>query len=104
MKTLYLSGPMKGLPESNYPAFVYGGRQLADAGYAVENPINNGLGPDLEWEVYLRADIAMVLRCDGVAVLPDWENSSGAALEVHIARSLKMPVRTLDRWLELSLD
>lgn len=104
MTKLYVSGPMKGIEDSNFTAFEYAGRMLREVGYEVENPIDNGLERGLPWETYLRADLAMVVKCDGVALLPDWEMSSGAHLEVHVARALNMPVRTLDRWMEAALS
>ena len=38
----------------------------------------------------MRADIAELVKCDGVALLPGWERSRGASLEAHIAHSLGM--------------
>jgi len=36
--TIYIAGPMSGLPEFNYPAFFAAAEQLTAAGYDVLNP------------------------------------------------------------------
>lgn len=48
--------------------------------------------PDLPRQRYLRVDIAMLVQCDAVALLPGWENSPGAQLEYLIARTLDLDV------------
>ncbi len=40
-KTIYISGPMSGLPECNYPAFNAAAAHLRALGYSVENPAEN---------------------------------------------------------------
>lgn len=43
----------------------------------------------------MRADIKALCDCDHVVVLPGWEKSRGATLEVFIATQLGMRVTTL---------
>lgn len=93
---MYLSGPMSGLPDFNYPTFRRIAADLTSRGYVVSNPADNGLPDGLSWEDYIRTDIRMLLDCDAVVVLPGWETSRGASLEVTIARALGMPVIALD--------
>jgi hypothetical protein len=94
---LYIAGPMSGYPGFNYPAFHRADELLTAAGYETLNPATN---PESDsWDGYMRAAIAQVIQANGIAVLPDWQMSAGAALEVHIAHALRMPVHTLDRWL-----
>lgn len=96
----YLSGPMTGLPDLNYPAFMKAATALREAGYEVYNPA--------EWEMMnavdgvpavfnLRRAFAdycsyISLRADAVVVLPGWENSPGASAEVALARAIGLPV------------
>lgn len=96
---LYLSGRMSGLPHNNFPAFHKAAAQLRAAGYTVINPAEGGLPGDLPWDRYLRVDLAQLVTCDAVATLPGWERSKGARLEVHVARELGMPVRSVPAWL-----
>lgn len=91
--TLYLAGPMSGLPQFNFPAFHAAAARLRDRGYTVINPAELEDGDTSKpWTHYMRRDIAMLVTADAVAVLPGWERSRGASLEVHIARELGMPI------------
>lgn len=98
MKTcLYLSGPMTGLPEWNFPAFMAAAATLRAEGYEVRNPAEHFEGrTDLPRAEYMREDIAAVMASDQVCVLPGWERSKGARLEVAIAEELGLPVWRFD--------
>ena len=98
--TLYLSGPMSGLPDNNYPAFHAAAAQLRAAGYTVINPAELGLPPGLEWIDYMRACItAMMLgKAEAMAMLPGWRRSDGALAEWDLARRLGFPVDLVDAW------
>lgn len=94
---LYVAGPMSGLPEFNYPAFVSAAEALRSCGYEVENPAENPACED--WAGYMRLSLVQISRVDALAVLDGWQMSRGAALEVHIAHALHLPVLPVDRWL-----
>lgn len=101
MKRVYVSGPMTGMPDFNYPAFNAAAAQLRAAGYEVVNPAEldaNDTGP-MTWEQYMRRDIKALMDCDGLALLPGWRNSRGALLESFLARALGFDVRPLNGWL-----
>lgn len=102
MTTLYISGPMTGLPALNFPAFHEAARQLRAVGYKVINPAEHDEEPGLPWEHYLRKDIRLLMDCDAVALLPGWENSRGARLERDIALALSMPCLHVHAWLDLA--
>ena len=97
--TLYVAGPMFGLPELNYPAFNAAAGMLRTSGYAVENPADNGGDDTKDYRWYLRAGLDQLLRCDGVAVLEDWWLSGGARWEVQTAGTLGLPVRPVAEWI-----
>lgn len=97
---IYIAGPMTGIPEFNYPAFHTAKADLLAAGFEVRSPADHALGAHLVWADYMRKDIPWLLECDAVAVLPGWEGSRGASLEIHIARALEMPVRAIEDWLD----
>ena len=90
---IYIAGPMTGVPEHNFPAFHAAAERLRQAGWEVVNPAENfGGQTDLPRETYLRADVALLVTCNAIAMLPGWENSQGAKLEYLLARELGMPV------------
>lgn len=88
----YVAGPMTGLPEFNYPAFHAEAERLRVLGFWVENPAENASPICGTWEGYLRQAIRQMLLCDGVVLLPGWENSRGAVLERHVAMQLGLVV------------
>lgn len=86
---VYVAGPMRGYPEHNYPAFFEAERQLRDLGYDVVNPARLN-GSDTEYERCMRRDIAELVTCDAIALLPGWADSRGANMERNIAFDLDM--------------
>lgn len=90
---IYIAGPMTGLPEHNFPAFGAAARHLEKAGWEVVNPADNFGGlTSLPRASYLRVDAALLLQCSALALLPGWEESSGARLEYLLARELELPI------------
>lgn len=99
--TLYVCGPMTGLPGLNFRAFFEADKQLRDCGYEVLNPADRaGRTEGMPWSWYLRRCIKDVADSDGVALLTGWDKSKGAALERHIAQQLNMPIRTVSEWMD----
>jgi hypothetical protein len=96
--TLYVAGPMTGLPDFNYPAFRAAATELRDAGYVVEDPSANINPTPDDYHGWLRAGLAQLITCDGVALLDGWEASGGARLEVNVAATLGMRVRPVHEW------
>lgn len=112
---VYLAGPMRGLPEFNFPAFHAGEADLRALGWGVFNPAamdeTGGFDPtgmtgneDLSSEGFdlrnaLANDLEFITRkADAVAVLPGWEKSSGARAEVATAWALGLRVFRVDDW------
>lgn len=89
---IYIAGPMTGLPDFNFPAFNYAAALLRDQGLHVENPAEHGGVDGAEWADYLRYDMGRLATCGAIYLLKGWENSKGAQLEVHVARTLGMVV------------
>ncbi|WP_244828443.1 DUF4406 domain-containing protein [Caballeronia sp. TF1N1] len=89
---LYIAGPMSGYPELNFPAFHAEAARLRALGFRVISPAEIDVGPNPDWLSCMRADIKQLVDCDGIALLPGWENSPGATLEHAIARGLRMTV------------
>lgn len=92
MRRVYIAGPMTGLPDLNFPAFHLEAARLRALGFEVVNPAEINPDPAAGWAQCLREDLAELLKCDAIALLPGWERSRGATLEHHIATALGMRV------------
>lgn len=106
---VYVAGPMTGIEDFNFPAFNAAAERLRANGYEPINPADNDDGdPEIAanagrpWEDYMRKDIADLIEADAIAVLPGWERSRGASLEVHIAQALGMPILDAETLLPFS--
>lgn len=87
---VYLSGPMSGLIDSNFPEFHRWAALLRAAGYDVVSPAE--IQEAGTWELCLRSDLRELCTCEGIALMPGWENSKGANLELHVAHRLGLKV------------
>jgi hypothetical protein len=95
MKKVYISGPMSGLPENNYPAFDARADELRRQGYRVVNPASIGRAlahrhEDLgleppTWMDHIIEDLRFLAVCDAITLLPRWAGSRGAVIESFFA-------------------
>lgn len=117
MKKIYVAGPMRGIPEFNFPAFHAATAKLRAQGYMVFNPAerdNERHGADVskgnltgdetiaakEHGFNLREalgeDLEFICRhADVVALLPGWQNSKGATAERATAVALGLEIMEL---------
>lgn len=126
-KTLYVSGPMTGLPNHNIPAFEYATARLRAAGYRVLSP-HEGAGTRLVlfmesqgvkltkeriYRICLPGDAAMVAESDFIVCLPGFEASRGGAWELQGGDLMKVtriqpPFESgmigLEQWIDEVLD
>lgn len=103
---LYVAGPMRGLPDFNFPAFDAAADFLRSLGHEVISPAEHDreVYPDIEaWPGYAAGDTSLcpafdfiaaitwdmkaVLDSDGIVLLPGWEASSGVAHELYVAKA-----------------
>lgn len=92
-KRVYISGAIAhhDLTERK-AAFGSAERFLVLKGFDPVNPFKNGLPDDAHWRKHMRADIALLLGCDYIYMLKDWELSKGAKLELDVASSCGIKV------------
>jgi Domain of unknown function (DUF4406) len=91
---VYISGPMTGIAEFNFPAFHAQAARLRALGFHVENPAEN---PHCDsWQEYMRLDIARLVLCDWLLMLPGWERSKGATIEHRLASDIGLKIVFLD--------
>lgn len=113
-KKIYLAGPMRGIPEFNFPAFFKAASDLESQGYKVFNPAardNEHHGTDISkgneagdeslaaaqhgfnLREALAADLKFICEeADAIAMLPGWENSKGANAELATSKALGLEV------------
>lgn len=99
--TIYISGPMTGYPDFNYPAFYKAEHALRGAGYTVVNPAAFGGAHQtgLDYSGLLKRDIRLLLECTGIAMLDGWLESVGAKTEHQVAHACGIEIRALEDWL-----
>lgn len=92
---VYLAGPMRGIPDYNYPAFNSAAKRLREMGHQVFNPAEHGADIDAESDdalrQYMLIDLPAVLSADVVVALVGWQVSTGAALEMQVATTCGIP-------------
>lgn len=117
---VYLAGPMRGIPEFNFPAFHREAAWLRRCGHEVFSPAehellraNRGAGTlfgnatgdealavqqhGFNLREALGADLAWICaEAEAIALLPGWETSSGAAAEWAAAKALGLKFIYLD--------
>ena len=109
---IYVAGPMRGLPNFNFPAFHAATARLRALGHTVFNPAERDeekhgkdiassptgdLGEAAQKGFSLRealcADTAWICQhADAIALLPGWQNSRGALAERALAVALGLRV------------
>ncbi len=94
---VYISGPMTGHPDLNFPAFHQAEQAISALGLHPINPARINPDSAMGWTACMRADIKALCDCDAIALLPGWEYSKGAHLELHIAHRLDLYVVYTDR-------
>jgi hypothetical protein len=89
---VYIAGPMSGIDSLNFAAFNEAAARLRGQGFEVVNPAE--INPDhaMPWAECMRRDIAELVKCDAIYLLPGWQKSKGATLEHHIAERLELTV------------
>ncbi len=97
---IYISGPMTGFRDLNFPVFNAAAEALRANGMDVVNPAEENPDKGSTWNACLRSDIKRLCDCNAVAMLPGWRNNKGALLERHIARQLGMQILSLSEWLQ----
>lgn len=91
---IYIAGPITGRNyDEAFADFDAAETRLKDLGHIVINPMKKvSEQAGKTWAEYMKEDIPLLLECDGIYLLKDWELSRGARLEYHIAVELEMEI------------
>lgn len=98
---LYLAGPMRGYPKSNFPAFHEAAASLRAAGHEVFNPAEKAeeirrTTTGFSLRAAFALDTAYICaHAEGIAMLPGWRASKGAVAEHALAEALGLTVMHL---------
>ena len=96
MKRIYISGPISNTPhELAFEAFEDAENKLRARGYEPVNPMKLPHDHDKTWSAYMREDIIALMGCDEVCFLYDSEYSTGAMIEIELAKKLGIPTRSI---------
>ena len=109
--TCYIAGPMRGYVNLNYDAFDHAELLGGSIGYRIISPANLdravGIDGSSESEAmacqkeFVLRDIAAILSCSHIAMLPGHTKSIGASAELAVARWLGLTILTATTFLPL---
>ena len=110
----YLAGPMTGYPQFNFPMFKSVTAGLRKIGYEIVSPLETD-EPEMQeiawkstdgahdaqftetWGEVLAKDVILIAdEIEGIILLPKWNKSKGARLEVFVALMCGHPVWTVN--------
>lgn len=102
---IFIAGPMRGLPEYNFPEFYRAEEVVRRYGHDAVNPARldeeDGFDPHCDYrdeemaelvKSFVARNITQLVGCDAIALLPGWEDSEGAKLEVAVAQYLGLDI------------
>mgnify|MGYP001769017350 CR=1 FL=1 len=94
MRTIYLSGPMKGYANNNYPLFNRVASALRASGHVVYNPAEfTYIGKEFPHRAAFAEYSAFICnRACTIVLLPGWENSLGVSAELALAKNCGLDV------------
>lgn len=117
MKRVYIAGPMTGIPQFNFPAFIAEGEALRTLGFDVHSPAEmddpvtrqaaldspdgapgSGSANGETWGDFLARDVKLLVDdgIEAIVVLPGWYRSKGARLETFVGHLVGIPILRRD--------
>lgn len=92
-KRIYISLPVTGHDLRERRKLAAGvARALEALGAEAVNPLENGLPEGAAWLEHMRADLRLLLDCDGILLCDGWEESRGCRVERGLAAGLGLLV------------
>ena len=122
---LYIGGPITDLPNENRAAFAYAFKRLLEAGHHPVNPhlleanitvdLKAGMAKAQIYRATMPGDIVALALCDGMVLLPGWEQSRGTGGELNMRELFEIPQFApaytsdefpgdLDEWMDVIID
>lgn len=75
----------------NKEKFVLAASHLTTTGQEAVSPLQENTD-GMPWHEYMRRDLKLLLECDAIYMLENWQQSKGASFERLIAKTLGMPI------------
>lgn len=121
---LYLAGPMTSIPQFNFPCFDVWSQRLRDNGFEVISPHESD-HPETQRLARLSEDgdpscfpegigaepvptalknVDDIGKCQGIALIPGWQKSSGVIHEIATAVRFRLPVAPVEMWCLIGPD
>jgi NTP pyrophosphatase (non-canonical NTP hydrolase) len=89
MTTLYIAGKIGNLPMNEVEKNFNEAREYySNLGYEVVSPLDLPHNHDRRWHSYMMEDLQALMKCDEVAMLPNWVSSPGAKIEYMFANRM----------------
>lgn len=89
----YISGPISGRTKQDcLHDFDVASDWLTMWGFDPVSPMHNGLPFDAPYAEHLRRDIALLVGCESMLLLPGWIKSKGCRIEYRVATVLKIRI------------
>jgi len=85
---IYISGKITGIEAEARVNFAVAENIVKTLGHAPVNPFKIKHKKDALWADFMKKDIRTLVQCDAIWMLPDWQASKGARLELQIAYKL----------------
>jgi hypothetical protein len=100
-KKIYISGKITGLTKeqihTNFErahACIKALRRLEDVEIFNPSKLEETM-PDGTYPQFMKASLLMMLKCDEIYVMPGWESSKGANLEIQVAAACGLKINFL---------
>ena len=97
IEQIYISGPMTGYEDNNYPLFNLVADWIVRGGNAAINPAETGAIDtaridDPEWHDYMMSAIDRMRDATAIHFIKGWWRSYGAWIEFIVAKKMKLKV------------
>lgn len=90
---IYIAGKIGDLPVEDFTRkFESAKSQLVELGYDAVTPLDFEHNHGRTWAEYMLEDLRELSRCDAVCMLPCWEDSPGARIEIAFAYGARKEV------------
>lgn len=99
---VYISGAISGQIDGNKRIFYQAQERIEKWGHVAINPheICSHLPNGSKWEEFMKICKAELMKCDILVYLPGWEVSRGALTEFRDAMDVKIPIQSLQYFLD----